>query len=1011
MFRLLVGEAPTAGYGVDATLDLRQMFRHKIAEDIAEMGFNREHAHLVDSLVHFLLREDVAVRRYNGSFLHAKAYIFDRISFVGSSNFTPSGLTRNSELALTNYSESSSQALHTWFETKWAIGIDCKADLIETLQASKFGAKIYTPFEVFIKALYEYFKDRLVLLSDGQASIELARFQEEGRLDAIRLLDKWGGVIIADAVGLGKTFIGLSLLEHELLTRRRKGYVPRALLICPAQLRDLVWRPRIQQFGIPGVEIRSQEELGSKDFDWKTVARTVDLVLVDESHNFRNPNTNRADHLMRLLGTGKKKRVVLMTATPVNNTIFDLYQQIRYLTRGDDYHYRSLGIVDLKGYFKGVQHQGLEIFDLLEATTVRRSRADIRRRQQAGDEVVVNGQPVHFPERHLERLEYDLDSTYQGFYGDIVADIDRLYLVAYNLSQFIRKPNHQSRHTAQANAALIALLKMLYLKRLESSTAAFASSLQRQVAFQRRFLQILKTGKLLDTASYRKLLLIDTDDDSAGEQIQDFIDQLPTVDAAHYDLPKITSLVELDVATLETLQMRVQTVLERTTTADGDDKLRQVKRLLAGPLREQKVLIFTSYHDTAQYLYHQLVEDAPWQHAAAHPAVAVITGATKGDERERLVQRFAPRANRPPSNPGDPPWHPPADAIRILISTDVLSEGQNLQDAGVIINYDLHWNPVRLIQRAGRVDRIGSPYEHIALYNVFPEDALESLLGIVARLSQRIAEIDRTVGLDGSVLGEVISERSLEQIRRLHANDQQVMADIESQAELLSTEDMKFPLIQYIQQLGEHIVADIPMGIHSGKGYRARNARPGTFLAFRAADQHFWRFYPADGGDPETRMQVIYAMIACDREEPRVDPGPPPYDLIERATRDIVATLHVNAARNLTPPPMTSLTRKLYHWLNSINLWQDNPDIDQEVRHRLNAVLQQVSLKPFERDKALRRIMTAFEQTNNFPQFVESFDTFCHDMDLYGQTSTDEAIIEAIKEEDLQLVCYMILCP
>jgi hypothetical protein len=108
---------------------------------------------------------------------------------------------------------------------------------------------------------------------------------------------------------------------------------------------------------------------------------------------------------------------------------------------------------------------------------------------------------------------------------------------------------------------------------------------------------------------------------------------------------------------------------------------------------------------------------------------------------------------------------------------------------------------------------------------------------------------------------------------------------------------------------------------------------------------------------------------------------------------------------------MTSLTRKLYHWLNSINLWQDNPDIDQEVRHRLNAVLQQVSLKPFERDKALRRIMTVFEQTSNFPQFVESFDAFCHDMGLYGQTNTDEAIIEALKEEDLQLVCYMSLCP
>ena len=422
LFRLLIGESPSVGHGVDATLNLRQMFRHKLAEDIAAMGFDREHAKLVDQLVAFLQRDDVGVRQYSGAFLHAKAYILDHMSFVGSSNFTPAGLTRNSELSLSNMTESSVQSLRAWFETKWAVGVDYKTDLIETLQVSKFGTKAYSPFEVFIKALYEYFKDRLLIDNNQQATVELARFQEEGKLEAINLLDKWGGVIVADAVGLGKTFIGLSLLEHELVGKRRRGHVPHALLICPAQLRDLVWRPRIQEFSLPGVEIRSQEELGSQDFDWKKYAHSVDLVLVDESHNFRNPNTNRADHLMRLVSTGKKKRVVLMTATPVNNSIFDLYQQIRYLTHGNDHHYRQLGILNLRSYFKAAQQAGLDIFELLEATTVRRSRADIRRRQAAGDAVVINGQPVHFPDRLLERIDYDLDQTYHGFYRDIVAE-------------------------------------------------------------------------------------------------------------------------------------------------------------------------------------------------------------------------------------------------------------------------------------------------------------------------------------------------------------------------------------------------------------------------------------------------------------------------------------------------------------------------------------------------------------------------------------------------------------
>jgi len=502
--------------------------------------------------------------------------------------------------------------------------------------------------------------------------------------------------------------------------------------------------------------------------------------------------------------------------------------------------------------------------------------------------------------------------------------------------------------------------------------------------------------------------LIDTDDDSSGELLQDIIDQLPLVNAAHFDIPRIMLLIQEDVATFGTLVERIDEVFQQTTFTN-DAKLVQIKQLLAGTLKGQKVLIFTSYHDTAKYLFNKLSDDLKWCESAGKPVIDCITGATKGEERERIVQRFAPEANRPSGGQVGRSKEPVDKEIQILISTDVLSEGQNLQDSGVVINYDLHWNPVRLIQRAGRVDRIGSTFPYIQLYNVFPEDALESLLGIVARLSKRIAEIDRTVGLDGSVLGEVISERSLEQIRRLHSNDKQVMTDIESQAELISTEDMKFPLIQYIQQLGQNIVADIPMGIHSAKLYRARDARPGVFLAFKTGDRHFWRFYPTDGSDPETRLHVLYSMIACDRDQVRLDPGPPPYDVIERATRDILATIQTTMIQSQTSPPLTTLTQKLYHWLNSPNLWQGVSEIDSDIRSRLNAVLSQVSFKPFERDKTLREIMKNFEQNNDFIKFVEEFDAYCSENGLYEQTTTDEEVMASIKEEELQLVCYMIL--
>jgi hypothetical protein len=177
------------------------------------------------------------------------------------------------------------------------------------------------------------------------------------------------------------------------------------------------------------------------------------------------------------------------------------------------------------------------------------------------------------------------------------------------------------------------------------------------------------------------------------------------------------------------------------------------------------------------------------------------------------------------------------------------------------------------------------------LYNVFPEAELESLLGLVQKLSTRIAQIDQTVGLDASVLGEMISQRSLEQLRQLHRNDQNLLQDLERQAELVSTEEMKFPLINYIQQIGERVVAEIPLGIHSGKSYVARDARPGLFVAFSARGRHFWRFYSDDGSEPEKNIRNLYTMISCTREEPRLDPGPVPYEQLERATQDILAYL------------------------------------------------------------------------------------------------------------------------
>ena len=322
-------------------------------------------------------------------------------------------------------------------------------------------------------------------------------------------------------------------------------------------------------------------------------------------------------------------------------------------------------------------------------------------------------------------MDYDLDGAYSGFYKEIVDTLERLSLVSYNLAEFALTSSEEVRRAEQYNNALIALMKMLYLKRLESSAAAFEVSINRQAEFQARFYETLQSGKLLDPARYRKLVAVETDEERP-ERANEVLDSLPEIAPGAYDMRKIEAQVLADLEALRRIAALVRQARQAAEARDGDDKLRRLKALLTGPLKGRKVLIFTSYHDTAAYVHHELASDAAWLAQAGAPEIAAITGDTKSDERSRIVQRFAPNANRPA---GDAFWRPDGSELQILISTDVLAEGQNLQDAGVIINYDLHWNPVRLIQRAGRVDRIGSDFETITLYNVFPEDELESLLG------------------------------------------------------------------------------------------------------------------------------------------------------------------------------------------------------------------------------------------------------------------------------------------
>jgi len=998
-FRLLLGRQPEITFPEDR-LDLRRYFKQKLQGDLEDLPFDPEHLRLIESLIAFLKRDSVEVRLFREKFLHAKAYLFPQVAIVGSSNFTPSGFLDNSELNLVRKEEAVAKALLDWFEGKWTEAEDYKGTLIETLDASKFGGKPYTPYEVFIKALYEYFKDRLRPEDpERRLAIEFAEFQVEGLRDAKRLLDRHRGVLIADAVGLGKTYIGMGLLEHYTLGRRRPGYIPKAIIICPAQLRDTLWKPKLDEYGIKAT-ILSQEEVGRKTFDWKRY-RNVDMVLVDESHNFRNPGTNRYQNLLKLIATGKRaKLVTLMTATPINTSVWDLYHQIMLLTRGDDAYYREYGISNLRGFFQRVDKGAAELFDLLEETTVRRTRYDIKKRLEQGEKIIIGGQEVRFPERHLQPITYDLVGTYQGFYAEIARCVEALSLVSYNIEAF-KKDRDQT--NVDRNEALIGILKTLFLKRLESSIAAFEESVKRQQTFQQRFFDLLLQNKLLDSPSHRKILAVEQDEERE-ETMEEIIAGLPTVSVADYDLREIKNRVMADLKIFGSIIDRLDRI--KRSVEDGterDRKLERVKAVLAGELKGKKVLLFTYYQDTADYLFRSLTDDEEWLEKAGQPRLGLITGDTPTAQRERLIKQFAPISNTSDTTEEGKAEREALqrEEISILISTDVLSEGQNLQDAGVLINYDLHWNPVRMIQRAGRIDRIGCLHPVLTIYNCFPEEGLEELLGLVERLQRRIAEIDRNVGLDASVLGEVVHPKSLEDLKRIKAADLRLLEELEQAAELASVEEMKFPLLLYLQALGEERVQEIPMGIHSGKVGPVQ----GTFLAFRAKDRHFWRFYPADGGEVVTEKRKLFKWIECRKDEPRVVPAHSIFEFLERATTEILQELKIREGTRKIRRPMTGPNLKFYNVLNTPELFAH---LDEDVRARLNQVLQEVSLRPFERDPDLRKILDDYLATGDLETFIAQLDAYFTVHDLY-QGVLEPLILEAITEADLRLICYELL--
>ncbi|PSB61647.1 helicase, partial [Chroococcidiopsis cubana CCALA 043] len=761
-----------------------------IRSSIELMDQTDEAEALVKNLVQMIEEKRLHVKVYTKGTLHAKAYIFDYgavfdnkgrpvqraengIAIVGSSNLTLSGITHNTELNVVIHGNDNHAELTHWFDELWNEGEDFNEALMREMKQS-WAVSLARPYDVYMKTLYALVRDRLedtaakdIILED-EITKQLAEFQKVAVIHAINNIRDYGGTFVSDVVGLGKSFIGAAIVKRFEQIERARPFI-----ICPPPLIEMWERynevyqlnARVLSMGL----LKEDDESGFKalldDFKYKD----RDFVLIDESHNLRNNTTQRYKVLETFLATGK--RCCLLTATPRNKSAWDIYYQLK-LFHQDDKTDLPIDPPDLKEYFRLVERGEKKLPELLSHILIRRTRNHILRfygfdaaTHQPVDPssfgeylngtrrayVIVGGKHRFFPKRELETIEYSIEDTYQGLYQElrqyigksrkrllVKPPVDELSYARYGLWNYVLKSKQkQEPYTTlqRAGANLRGLMRVLLFKRFESSVYAFQETIKKLLLVHQRFLSGLERGFV--PAGEEAQTLLSEDYNEAEEQ--DLMDALRQVsdkyDLADFDAERLQQHIEHDLKLLKKIQELVAPI-----APDKDAKLQKLKQWLSKPpFKDKKRLIFTQYADTAKYLYDNLNPQGQLDD------IEVIYS-SNSPKKVRLVGRFAPLANQ------EYKFKPGENQINTLIATDVLAEGLNLQDGDLIVNYDLHFNPVRLIQRFGRIDRIGSDKDVIYGFNFLPELGIERNLGLKQKLKNRIQEIHDTIGEDAAIL-------------------------------------------------------------------------------------------------------------------------------------------------------------------------------------------------------------------------------------------------------------------
>lgn len=912
------------------------------------MAFSMASSQSLKALVRFLRSGKIEVKRFEKAFLHAKAYIFagEEAGFMaGSSNFTRAGLTSNLELNLGRYADPVVGVAQRWYEDLWreAAPYDLAAIYEEMF-------KLWTPWDVYLRILWELYGEEVTGAEKAEGRIPLTNFQKHGVWRAQTILEKFGGVIVADEVGLGKTFIGGDLMR--LYCERRQ----RVLLVCPAALRDSTWERFISKYQL-FIECVSYEELASdrqfvevreaaNQVKLKSALAEYALVVVDEAHNYRNEDTRARAAVLRALLFGRRKDLVLLTATPVNNSLWDLFTLIRYFLKQDS-ALADRGVLSIRERFENamrVDPTSLSpdmLYPVIDATTVKRTRAFVKKHYEGEKIRGPDGRlvPIVFPQPRPITVRYDLEAALPGFFDRIVDALDPdngtdlIEFARYRLAEYRR--DEEDEDEIRRGHAVVGLLRSGLLKRFESSAHAFGKTAGRMAEHHRLFLKALDAGKVISTEFLHE---ISGDDEILFEEELETSEHVEPASA--FRAKELKADVENDLRILERLASdagKVQPVRDPKLQALIGE-LKKIARQaeeegLNAEDRQQKrkVLVFSFFADTVDWV-HQYLATA----VAKNPELApfrnrfmCVAGSMGGDDlsRQQAVWGFAPISSEAPAGKEQ-------DLYDILVTTDVLAEGVNLQQCRHIINYDMPWNPMRLVQRHGRIDRIGSTYDRVFLRTIFPYDRLDALLDLEERILNKLAQAAASIGVGTPPIagargsGHVFAD-TREEIEKLAAENPELFERGGTAASAQTGEEYRQQLRKALEKDRERIVS-LPW--KAGSGMRKGKDRGVVFCA-KVGERVYLRFIPASPDwlplrDPALvigELGTCLRMIECGEDTPSAVPPilhETVFDFWEVARAHVFRSWEAETDPAATQPRVRPLNRKVAEFLRA-NVPQD----------------------------------------------------------------------------------------